>query len=340
MRMNIKPLLHQLIVCLLLATCTSAHAESHQVYILAPSVCCVLEKVDGNKVYLGEDEKECLPGIVRMPVTLEATYAKVEIYYKGTLWKTETPSTFGMDTAAELKSRAEKMESMDIKGNIHAKKGQELAEDMQRYFQSKEFQDKVESETERIKKQLFPETVQTERYYSDAKTSGNQRNRILEGNEKIYIFISSSMPLQTLKMYAAALDRVRDPNIMIVMRGRIEGKGRFKETIKFVRKIIQKDSSCDFKTGKCEVYVAGVNIDPVPFAVYNVSVVPAIVYATGLEVRDPDACPGKRDNVKYKDYHSVYGDVSLEYALELIRRETKSKSIEYLQTALRAGIYK
>ena len=48
---------------------------------------------------------------------------------------------------------------------------------------------------------------------------------------------------------------------------------------------------------------------------------------------------GLKDNAHVSDYYVVYGDTSLEYALELISRETKSRSLTGLITALRKGFY-
>ncbi len=48
---------------------------------------------------------------------------------------------------------------------------------------------------------------------------------------------------------------------------------------------------------------------------------------------------GLDDNTKASDYHTVYGDASLEYVLNLIQKETKSKSLEGVIAALRKGFY-
>jgi len=138
----------------------------------------------------------------------------------------------------------------------------------------------------------------------------------------VYVFISSSVPLDTLRNYARAIDRLGYDNIFMVMRGFVGGMKYIRPTIDFISSILKKDSSCDFASGEqCEVFSAAVNIDPLLFRAYNISEVPAIVYARGVSVSDSALSEGLADNATYKDAYVVYGDVSIEYAVKKIKEE-------------------
>ena len=78
----------------------------------------------------------------------------------------------------------------------------------------------------------------------------------LGSDERIYLFISSSMPLQTVRNYAASVARLGDPGIVLVMRGFIEGMTKIQPTIRFIGTVLQRDPSCNPPEGECEMLPA------------------------------------------------------------------------------------
>lgn len=54
-------------------------------------------------------------------------------------------------------------------------------------------------------------------------------------------------------------------------------------------------------------------LDPLLFKTFDITIVPAVVY-----IKDTPACPANMD-CRPVDYDSLYGDVSLDYALEKMR---------------------
>ncbi len=81
-------------------------------------------------------------------------------------------------------------------------------------------------------------------------------------------------------------------------------------------------------------------IDPLTFRKYNVSHVPAIVYAPNVVLKDHGQSEGKEGNVTVSEFFKLAGDVSLSFALNLIRKESKSDSLKKAQTILENGFYK
>lgn len=155
---------------------------------------------------------------------------------------------------------------------------------------------------------------------------------ILKEDERIYIFISSSLPKETLRNYARDLDALGETKISMVMRGFVGGMTKVRPTLEFLKGVIFKDENCDSE--KCDAYHAQVHIDPLLFRRYGIEAVPAIVYArevSGIaavsEVKEGEA----------GEYYVVYGDAALDGALDLIDREVRASSLECLLWKLRRG---
>ncbi len=226
--------------------------------------------------------------------------------------------------------KANKMaETLTIPTNKSEVDMSKIAEKMNTYYRSPEFQGKLKGETERIKAELFGDA--SVRFYPDSTTSAAQRR--LGGDERIYIFISSTMPLQTVRNYAASVARLGDPNVTLVMRGFVDGMSKIQPTIRFIGSVLQRDSACNPAEGKCEMLPAGLAVDPLLFRRYGIERVPAIVYAKGLKADDAALSEGDSKNASIVENHTVYGDASLEYLLDQIRKETGSHTLATLLAA-------
>jgi len=149
-------------------------------------------------------------------------------------------------------------------------------------------------------------------------SKGLKRRSGAREGERIYVFISSSVPVHTLRNYARDFDAIKTSMAVMVMRGFVDGMKKAGPTLGFVRKILVKDPSCDGR--KCEVYRVPVLIDPLLFRKYGINVVPAVVYAA-----------------KGDESYALYGDVSLDGALEMINKEAKSSRLDCLVRRLRRG---
>jgi type-F conjugative transfer system pilin assembly protein TrbC len=154
----------------------------------------------------------------------------------------------------------------------------------------------------------------------------------LADDERIYIFISESVPLATLINYAETIDRLKDPNVFIVLRGCIDGCSKIKPTIAFVKNIL---TTSDNKRRTAEI-----EIDPFLFRTYGITHVPAIVYARGVTAANTELSEGLTTNLKSKPKASViYGDVSLQYAIEKINGRLKNERLTLMAKSLSASYY-
>jgi len=165
----------------------------------------------------------------------------------------------------------------------------------------------------------------------------------LNGNPVLFLFISSSMPVQTLRSFAISMNNVPQ-TVVFVMRGFIGGMKKIQPTIEFIQ------SWANWKEEETPRF--GVMIDPVLFRKYNVRQVPTLVYDPSAVPEDfsdfseskdlqnhPDGRPVSplHDPVPEDSYVSVSGDVSLDYLIERIYQETRSEYLAYLVNKMRTN---
>jgi type-F conjugative transfer system pilin assembly protein TrbC len=223
---------------------------------------------------------------------------------------------------------------MILPQNSYEALGRQKAEEAYRIYQSEEFQRKIALERERIRKEVFGREGP---YYKDSKKGSSTGG--LAANERIYIFLSSSIPTETLRRYTSAAGALGDRNVRFVMRGFIGGAKYIKPTLRFVRDLLLEDPNCDPLKNKCRTYNTAVIIDPMLFERYHVTKAPAFVYAAVSGLKDPEKSEGLESNINIRVFHTVYGDVSFEYVLEALEKEAHSAGVSALLAALRKGFY-
>lgn len=196
----------------------------------------------------------------------------------------------------------------------------------------KEYQDKVKPEVEKWKGKMKydGEKLVIDNDSKPKKEENITPREFLNKDERVYIFVSSSMPKTTLKNYAISMDKLRDPNISMVLRGCIGGCEKLLPTGQFIQSILAQS--------KDEELIAEFIIDPNLYRYYGIKRVPAIVYASNISLLDLESSEGIQDNLKgTPNAFAVYGDVSLEYAFEKIYEKTSNPRILSMIQELRKG---
>lgn len=230
---------------------------------------------------------------------------------------------FGPNEVKAVLDTAEKIKSDVRVEEINNPKAQKAAEKAAVYFHSSECQNSIKTESERIKKGLPHEYVKEE-----------EGTINLPDTERVYIFISSSMPISTLKTYALQIEAIGDKNITMVMRGFIGGVEKFGPTMKFCQQVLMVDPDC--QSNDCEAVRAQIEIDPNLFKKFGIKEVPAIVYAQNVNLIDPEQSAGMDGNVKGKiSGYKLYGAVPIAYALDKFYQETKSNNLKRLLSQAR-----
>jgi len=316
---------------------SSLSAMGATFYVDTPDLCSKVERIEGNKAFL-VSQGNCPRTPGKVAVDLANGTGELEVYVNGEFWKNQALAKFDIDSIGEVNRRGDKFsKSLAIPTNRFKAEGERLAKETNDLFRSVEFQKRIAKEQERIKREVFGGKIQE--YYRGAPEVAAAMAGELPANERIYIFISSSMPAQTLRNYVRDVAKLKDPNVKLVMRGLIGGVKYIKPTMRFVSGILLKDPTCDPEKSRCERFAAGVNVDPLLFSRYGINRVPAIVYARNVSLLDSGLSEGIGKNTAVGESYTIHGDVALSYAFERFQGETNSQSLEALIRMLKAGFY-
>ena len=152
-------------------------------------------------------------------------------------------------------------------------------------------------------------------------------NGIFQKNERVYVFVSSSIPMDVLHRYK---DFVRNAklgsSIKFVIRGCVPGGGfngckDIEPTLKFAHNLMV--DVIDKKKNKMKG-LAELLIDPVLFKTYEVTRVPSIVLATNVNKRLELGSEGDFSRLDNKPtWWKSDGDWSLEYHLHELAQMSK-----------------
>lgn len=205
----------------------------------------------------------------------------------------------------EMRETAEKAAKVTIPEDIKKR-----VSEMMNVIQSPEWKDKIQAMQKRTKEMFGITEPKHEEPVDDAKIMGT--------TDRLYVFVSRSMPIETLRTYAMDIERI--PGAMMVLRGFVKDGQEMGPTIEFFAQVMRVDPRCEGK--ECPLRTADINIDPILFKRYGITNVPAVVYEEN--VTDDGHCADGTAVMDLKNnIHVVYGAASLEYVLELLRKETK-----------------
>jgi type-F conjugative transfer system pilin assembly protein TrbC len=239
-----------------------------------------------------------------------------------------------------IQKRDKVLKTLKVPSNNYEKKAGEKASNIVEKIYSDDFQKQLQTQIEKLKSTIFKDHADS--FATRTGPSGDKGKAVSGGllpDERLYVFVSSSVPVQTLRNYAAAIDKIGDPRIVMVMRGFVGGMKDWRAMLDFSSSVLVKNPSCDAGKEQCDMYAANLQVDPLLFRRYNVALVPTLVYARGVNRTDPTMSEGLSDIARVSGFYLVQGDVSLEYILETIRRETVSASIDAVLAALRRSYY-
>ncbi|MFH1028389.1 MAG: type-F conjugative transfer system pilin assembly protein TrbC, partial [Pseudomonadota bacterium] len=202
---------------------------------------------------------------------------------------------------------------------------QEAAGKLADKFNAPDFQARMQDEQQRLQETVFKDILAQ----SLPEADQNPITDAQTGSEQLYLFVSSSVPLNTLRNYAAMINRARAGQVIMVLRGFVGGMKKIRPTMEFIGEVLKKDQDCDLAKEKCDSYRVNVQVDPQLFQRYGVEEVPALAYL-----------PSNVDKAEGKQAEPViiYGDAGLDYLLERINQEAKNADINTLIAALRGGM--
>lgn len=140
-------------------------------------------------------------------------------------------------------------------------------------------------------------------------------------SDQVVMFVSSSMPLQTLRNYARDLSKI---NGVMVMRGTVGGISKIGQTMKLTHDTLRADPTCE--GANCKMWETQMLIDPVIFRVYGIQQVPALIYQPNMHIQS--YCDGLENINRASDI--IYGDASLNGMLTRLNQITPNEKIKSL----------
>lgn len=141
------------------------------------------------------------------------------------------------------------------------------------------------------------------------------------------LFVSSSIPVATLRTYAAQLEKVRG---VLAFRGVPGGLRKMGPMAKLTAQILRVDPGCEGPA--CVMRDVQLIIDPIVFRQHGIARVPALAMIPG----DPTEAYCERDDESPRAAHVVYGDSALSGLLEEYARLGGKKEVSHAQALLGA----
>ena len=222
-----------------------------------------------------------------------------------------------------MKKARKDAEKMTLPVNQYNEQGLKAAEETANLFHSPEFQERIQCEQQRLEKEVFADFIKPWKKKT-RQTTAKQKGQVnsLAAGEEVFLFISSSMPDETVHAYITDLDKAGDPHISLVMRGLVGGlaQARAKKGQSYFGRIMKKELDCPRTQTPCERYQMAIHLKPSLFTKYGITKVPAVIYE-----HDGNA-------------FLIQGDTGLDYLLERINREVKSKGLTGLIKKIRGTL--
>jgi len=303
-------------------------------YLDTPDSCMVVQKAEGGGVWL-ESAGNCQgkPGRAFLEGVDPGDVFKV--YADGRFIGNQQVKGLAVaDVKSVLDRGSQSARDLVLPENVHTEAMQKKAQEVNTLYNSSEFQAKLQQQTDRILGGSMG--AKASDYYPDLYEKMKAVH--LGQDERVYVFVSSSMPQSVLRTYAEDIARLGDHRFQMVMRGFVGGVGQMVPTTNFVAEILKKDTGCALKSDvQCEMKPVNFLIDPLLFDRYDINQVPAFVYVKGLNMNNPGGSEGFGSNIGSPGEHlKLAGDASLGYVLSRFAGEKEaSAGLESAARALR-----
>lgn len=246
---------------------------------------------------------------------------------------TKEPKTLNREEQKALTTNVssvlEKVEGIKavVPANRFAEEGEKRAKQTAEVFRTPEFQSSIEREQKRLHNEVFKKYTATYEKQKQEEVGPDplEDKEQQKTTQKIYLFISSSLPDETIHTYLADISRVNSGAVSIVpvMQGMINGIKDREANKKYFSRILKEDMDCiddhQHRTA-CDRFKTNILFQPPLFIKYGIERVPALVYDNDDKV------------------FLIQGDAGLDYLLERINREAKQESLENLISKIRGSI--
>ena len=326
------------ILPLLIFCFSSAYGKNLSFFIPLPDSCAYVSEIKGNRVYV-KDNVNCPPdrkhsfSITMVEVPAEELRGKdvLEIYYRGKLWK-----SIPVAEGNSLESMLERVSELAYEGfyrdlkrkGVFAGMDRDKLEEVRKslhevksYIRSDKFHGKVESAKRKISREVLP-CSRTSRSQKESV----RRENLLREDERVYVFVSSSVPTDMVRAYVRDASMLKSRNVIFVLRGGVKGLRFIRPTVEWVYSTVVRDPECLNSGKRCRVYPVRFQIDPFLFRRFGIDEVPAVVYVRGVIPR-VGYSEGLPETEMGKAFVS-YGDVSFFYHLFVLGKSSGNSKLK------------
>ncbi|MDC4207049.1 MAG: TrbC family F-type conjugative pilus assembly protein (plasmid) [Candidatus Manganitrophus sp.] len=312
---------------------SEAGGEGRAIEFEPQSGCDQIEAIEGESIYLRSASFECDLAAGKLTARLDPSVEVIRIYVNGKFWRAQYVGSNDPESLRRSMNEANiGANRLTVPENLTTREMEELAGRSVDRFRSDETQDRIKRGQEAIGRRFHPDASDSLNREIPARPPAG----ILPSSERIYLFISSSLPQETLRTYAAALARLHDPNIVMVLRGYVGGMKRSKPLQEFAMGILLKDPDCLAQKTACERFSVRLEIDPNLFRRYNIHQVPALVYVPSIRVSEDSGGEGLIENAEVGTYYHIDGDASFEFLIGQIQEKSRSGALRRIATALQS----
>ena len=228
-----------------------------------------------------------------------------------------TPSTQAFAQTVELnKTKLERLKATINKFKIPSRL-EKKALLLKKHVNSEQYlsqQKKYEAQIKNILNIESPEDI-------NKKNNEDQKTNPLHS---LILFISESMPIETLRRYAKDIEKHGG---LMVLRGVVgNDDSKLLPTIKFMENVLKKDKYCS--GFQCKFLKTNVTIDPRLFMLYNIKQIPALVFAKNMSMINY-INQNNENSMPALTKFIVYGDASLNFMAQELARISKDDDIQH-----------
>lgn len=317
-----------------------SRGEENTYLIPVPHSCCKVEQVKDHKVYLRCNfSKVCSQAISFKKVKVRPdSEGFVEVYLEGNrLWNRFKVGPKAEDYVIEVYDRLIEAFMANSNGSLEVgkrlgdevkKAANKVALEISSYAESKEFQKKIDSFKDHLSRVLLGSWYERNVLSKSSQSQKESRHakEVLTKNERLYVFVSSSVPSDLVRHYVSEASNLGSKNVIFVLRGGINGLTYLRPTVDWILNVMLVKKECDPEKD-CFLYPVRFVIDPLLFRKYKVSRVPAFVFVEGVIIEE-EGSEGL-DGVKFKRAYKTYGDVDFyRHLLVLGQRAGKKEFVK------------
>jgi len=227
---------------------------------------------------------------------------------------------------------ADKFDTMKkLEDDIYLKNKEINLKDVQENINSHNFENNLSKIYDSVLKNVDIETrrLQGENVSIDnlttlknKKTSNDDIKSFLQNN-RIYIFMSQSVPMDIWHTYGKLIYDKKLTNTSMVLRGCIGGScTKIAPTGEFIVKLKKYDKNSEISPN--------IIIDPLLFRKYNISQVPCVVFAQDTQTKDLALSEGIAENFNAKKTYKSCGAWNLLWHLKQLQQEANSLELEQI----------